>query len=322
MARQRRRVPLWRTHADADPLTMPDGGHEVWVKSADGVRLHAEVHGPDDAPTIVLAHGITMQERHWAYQVRDLADRYRVVVYDQRGHGRSVCRDPRAFSVDALGHDLHAVLTTCVPDGERVVVAGHSMGGITIMSWANLYPGQVADRVAAAVLFNTAPSAILNHVAVIGLPARTHGLGLAVVRRSLLSIVLRRARLGLRMLALGDRVDRVHLDALVELTAAAPATTIHALIRTLADMDLSGELAKLTVPAVLVSGTRDRLLPPVHHRRLAWGLPNVDQHIVLPGSGHMSPWEERAACSQILADVAARYLSGAPAPAAVDELGA
>lgn len=294
----------------------------MWVDSTHGVRLHAQIHGPDDAPTIVLAHGITMQLRHWAYQVRDLADRYRVVVYDQRGHGRSACPDATALTVDALGHDLQAVLTTCVPGNQRAIVAGHSMGGITIMSWANLYPGEVADRAAAAVLFNTAPSKILHHVALIGLPARVHALGLAAVRLRLISTVRSRARMPLRWLALGERADRTHLDALCELTAAVPAATLNTLIAVLSDMDMTSALANLTVPTTLVSGSRDRLLPPVHHRRLAGELPNVDQHIVLPGAGHMSPWERRDACSQTLADMAARYLPAPPLPDTLRRLGA
>ena len=59
------------------------------VRAADGTRLHAEVFGPPDGYPIVLIHGITCAIRAWAYQIADLANDYRVIAFDHRGHGRS-----------------------------------------------------------------------------------------------------------------------------------------------------------------------------------------------------------------------------------------
>src|SRR5258708_16805987 len=77
----------------ADPenaeLTRELHGRALEVMSTDGIRLHAEVFGPDGAPTIVLAHGWLCALDFWHYQLRDLAGEFRVVAYDQRGHGRS-----------------------------------------------------------------------------------------------------------------------------------------------------------------------------------------------------------------------------------------
>ena len=60
-----------------------------YVRSADGTRLHTEVFGPQDGYPFVLAHGITCAIRVWAHQIADLAADYRVIAFDQRGHGRS-----------------------------------------------------------------------------------------------------------------------------------------------------------------------------------------------------------------------------------------
>src|SRR6476659_2896077 len=92
-----------RDAVTAQPLLLPEGGWVRKVESADGTRLHVQIFGRDDAPTIVLAHGITQAGRAFAYQVLDLADRYRVVVYDQRGHGAST-----------LPHELHRFRVTAL----------------------------------------------------------------------------------------------------------------------------------------------------------------------------------------------------------------
>ena len=111
----------------------------------DGIRLHTEVFGPEDGYPIVLAHGITCAIRVWAYQIADLAKDYRVIAFDHRGHGRSAMPPGASYSLDFLAADLDAVLGATLDPGERAVIAGHSMGGIAITSWAQRYPGGFGD---------------------------------------------------------------------------------------------------------------------------------------------------------------------------------
>ena len=94
----------------------------VAVRSKDGTRLHAEVFGPEDGYPIVLAHGITCAIRVWAYQIADLANDYRVIAFDHRGHGRSGVPARRSdYSLDHLAADLDAVL-------EATLAAGRTRG--------------------------------------------------------------------------------------------------------------------------------------------------------------------------------------------------
>lgn len=301
-------IPTRRRQGSAEPLTLPSGARVRKIESADGTRLHVQLFGADGAPTIVLAHGITQAGRAFAYQVRDLADRFRVVVYDQRGHGASTLpKEPARFAIDSLADDLHAVLVATVPAGERALVGGHSLGGITIMAWAGRYPDEVARRVAAAVLINTAPGAILDHFALIGVPRPLHGTARVLVRQRLLTIARTGAKAPLRWLALGDVADRVHVDALSQLTRHTPSRTLNSLAVHLTGMDLSGELAALCVPTTVIGGLRDRLLPAVHSRRIAGGLPELDRLVLLERIGHMAPWEARETVTALIAD-AARHL--------------
>ena len=79
-------------------------GRTMTVRSKDGTRLHAEVFGPENGYPIVLAHGITCAIRVWAYQIADLANDYRVIAFDHRGHGRSdVPARRRAYGLDHPG---------------------------------------------------------------------------------------------------------------------------------------------------------------------------------------------------------------------------
>src|SRR5580704_3286401 len=116
-------------------------GRPVPVTADDGVSLYAEVSGPDDAPvTVVFSHGYTLSQDVWHYQRQALAGT-RLVFWDQRGHGRSGRGDPEHSTIEQTGADLGAVLAATMPAGGRVVLVGHSMGGMTIMALAARQPG-------------------------------------------------------------------------------------------------------------------------------------------------------------------------------------
>src|ERR1700752_3974916 len=142
------------------------------VRPRDGIRLHTEVFGPEDGYPIVLAHGITCALRVWAYQIGDLSTDYRAIAFAHRGHGKSSV-PPRThrYSLDILAADLDAVLEATLAPGERAVIAGHSMGGIAITSWADRYPDRVPQRADAVALINTTTGDLLRNVQLLPVPA-------------------------------------------------------------------------------------------------------------------------------------------------------
>jgi pimeloyl-ACP methyl ester carboxylesterase len=135
-------------------LSRPLAGRPQTVVSRDGTELHAEVFGSETSPTLVLLHGWTLALRFWHPQLVELSRNFRVVAYDQRGHGDSGPPHGGEFSTDALADDLSAVLAACVPAGEPVVLVGHSMGAMAIVAWAERHPAEV-ERAAGAVLVST-----------------------------------------------------------------------------------------------------------------------------------------------------------------------
>ncbi len=155
----RRRADEWRRELEADPewaeLSRPVSGELREVRSFDGTALHAEVTGPSDAPSLVLVHGYALNLHGWHYQRRDLADEFRVVAYDLRGHGSSERAAGGDYSIGALGRDLAAVLDALVPRSAKVLVIGHSLGGMSILSYAKEFPELVGRRLAGAILADT-----------------------------------------------------------------------------------------------------------------------------------------------------------------------
>ena len=124
-------------------------GEPCSVVADDGVRLSCEEIEAAElaALTVVLVHGFALDRRTWHFQRPFLATltdpRVRVVLYDQRSHGRSERAPRESCTIEQLGHDLDAVIRALAPEGPLVLV-GHSMGGMTIMALAELFPDLVS----------------------------------------------------------------------------------------------------------------------------------------------------------------------------------
>ncbi|MBZ4588891.1 alpha/beta hydrolase, partial [Mycobacterium avium subsp. hominissuis] len=158
-----------RARTDPFPDQLPPS-RTVTVRAVDGTRLHAQVFGPPDGYPIVLTHGITCAIRAWAYQIDDLARDYRVIAYDHRGHGRSGVPKATGYSLKHLAADLDSVLEATLAPHERAVLAGHSMGGITIAAWSNRYRHKVSRRADAVALINTTSGELIRQVQLLSVP--------------------------------------------------------------------------------------------------------------------------------------------------------
>ncbi|NUU20515.1 MAG: alpha/beta hydrolase [Streptomycetaceae bacterium] len=278
------------------------------VTARDGASLHVVEYGPADAAvTVVLAHGWTLTHGSWAVAARALteagdaaAPSVRVVTYDQRAHGRSSSGLARPFSIDQLGEDLFDVIEATAPTG-RIVLGGHSMGGMTIMALAAARPELFGDRVAGVLLVGTSSGQLVPVEPPFPLRVRLRG------------------RATTRLFALGER--RPALFARGRQILPGPHTRSHvravkrnlfgpdadeAVVRSCAWMlhntsvlalcgffpalaahDKAGRLAALaSVPVHIVVGDRDKLTPMSHSRRLAAELPHAELRVE-NACGHM-----------------------------------
>ncbi|NYG07037.1 pimeloyl-ACP methyl ester carboxylesterase [Phycicoccus badiiscoriae] len=266
------------------------------VATPDGALLRVQEHAAAevsqsstevgaDLPTVVLAHGWTLTRESWLPVVEQLvAAGVRVVTYDQRGHGGSSPLRGQP-TVRLLGDDLAAVLDVVQPHG-RVVLGGHSMGGMTVMAYAGLHPEEFRARVAGAVLVATSAGELQDRLPavasrVMALASRMPGLpaGRFVTRR------------GQRRLLFGADAQPAHVQLTRDMVAGTPLPTMGRFFGALGEHDESEALSQLAgMPTVVLVGDRDRLTPPRHGRRLAELVPHAELRI-LPGCGHMLVYE-------------------------------
>jgi len=278
------------THLASGPYAPPVPARELTAVSADGARLHVEVHGPESAPAVVLSHGWTCSTAFWAAQIRALSADHRVITYDQRGHGRSPASP--ACSTDALADDLEAVLAATLAPGERAVVAGHSMGGMTVMA-ASERAG-FREHAAAVLLCSTGSSELVAASTVVPLRpgrVRTWLTGRILASRAPLGPVTPVTRRILKYATMGPGSAPDMVEACARVVHACPRLVRHTWSKVLALLDLDHGVRELRVPAAVVVGTADRLTPPVKARAVAAALPESLGLTELPGVGHMTPVE-------------------------------
>ena len=120
------------------------------VPSADGTPIAYEVHG-DGEPTLILVHGWSCDARYWREQVAHFAARQRVVTVDLAGHGHSGA-GRKDYTTRSFGEDVRAVADAV--GGDRLILVGHSMGGLVIAEAARLLPGRVLGLIGVDSLHN------------------------------------------------------------------------------------------------------------------------------------------------------------------------
>jgi pimeloyl-ACP methyl ester carboxylesterase len=292
-----------RRRVAADParhlLSDPPEGTAVAVRGADGTKLHCAVQeaaDPANAPTIVFVHGWTCRREYWAPQLNALTGQFRLVSYDLRGHGRSEAPANGDFSSDALADDLQAVLRATLPDGQRALLVGHSLGAMSIISWAGRHSEHVRRHAAAALLLSTGTSDLIAESLILKSPSSLARPAEAVSRRAM-SLALPYggpnplAHRVVRYIALSSTATAAQVAFCERIVLSADRRWRAATARTLSRLDLDHALCDLDVPTVVLSGSADRLTPPVLAARLAGQLPQLLERVELPGVGHMSSVE-------------------------------
>ena len=276
---------------------------QLTVAAADGTLLHVEIvepKAPAGKPTIVFVHGFALDMGTFHFQRKVLTEQgeYRLVFYDQPGHGRSSRLKSGNYDIAALGKSLAAVLDATVPDG-HIILVGHSMGGMTIMAFAEQHPEWFGRRVTGVVLMST--SAGLVDKTKLGLP-------LLVARASAPFFPLwgRAAQVGggaldkarvatsdlawllTRRYGFGDSRPSPTLVTFVE--AMNSRTTVETLTKYLSTLyahdGLPALSALLGVPVLVLVGTRDYLTPVAHSEQILKHLPEAEL-VKIDNSGHV-----------------------------------
>jgi pimeloyl-ACP methyl ester carboxylesterase len=282
-----------------EPFGRLRADEELTVTTSDGIDLYVEiVNGKVNHPTVVFVHGFCLDMGTFHFQRRHLEGRYRMVLYDQPGHGKSGRLEEGEYTLESLGHALRAVLHKTAPDG-RVVLVGHSMGGMAIMALAEQAPEVFTERVAGVVLVSTS-AGNLDQVNW-GLPEVV-----AKFRRPLMPLVRNAGKITVAMV---DRARRASTDLAWLLTrrygfgtqrpspslvsyvekmnSATPAEVIARYVRTLyAHARLLALAALSAVPVLVICGDMDVLTPLAHSEEICAALPHAEL-VVVEDAGHV-----------------------------------
>jgi pimeloyl-ACP methyl ester carboxylesterase len=301
------RILIRRTRAGADPLAGEPFGdlpydEELTVTSADGIDLHVEILESDAGPpdlTIVFAHGFCLDMGTFHFQRRAFDGKYRMVFYDQPGHGRSGRLAEGEYTLDALGSGLAAVVDATVPTG-RIVLVGHSMGGMTIMALAEQAPHFFVERVVGVVLISTSAGRLdevtLTLPDLMGRRLR-HPLMPLVRNAGKITVAMldrgRRASTDLawlltRRYGFGTAHPSPALVSYVErMNSATSAEVIARYLRTLYTHARLLALAALRAePVLVICGDNDALTPLAHSEEIIAALPDAEL-VVIEDAGHV-----------------------------------
>lgn len=282
------------------------------IRAPDGTRIVVETYGPVGAPQLVLAHGWICTGRVWHEQVVRLADRYRIVTYDQPGHGRSDPPMSGEYDLDLLGDVLETVVRTCTAPGP-LVVAGHSLGAMGVMNAARRHPLTLRSRLAGVALVSTTSSAKAERLTLeIGIR------GVARLERAIRRLVptLRDPRvldatdrltaatsdlsyLAARWISAGPDADPRVLAFTQQLALDSGADVVLGLVEAVLAVDEDAGLDALaSVPTILVVGSHDRLTPVTLSQRMAQR--SGARLVELQGRGHMCLLEAGEEVAEVL----------------------
>jgi pimeloyl-ACP methyl ester carboxylesterase len=291
------------------------------LRTDDGVLLHTEVTGPADASvTVVLSHGFAAHASMFDPQWAALRGHARLVRYDQRVHGASGWAGFRSATMDRLGRDLGQVVNS-LGGGGRVVVVGHSMGGMAVLARARLHPELFDDRIAGVAVLSTraAPLAATQGSSGATLRVRialaTAGAWLVWLAAPLVQAAHPfRSRVGRRLLRrrlfAGDPADPV-LRTTHHMWVRTPASVMSAYLRGLAEYDARAAVGSLrNVPVLRLAGSDDSTIPARSARWLAGHIGERIRPVLVPGAGHMVNVTHAAAVDAALLDLLAEVRAG------------
>jgi 3-oxoadipate enol-lactonase len=220
----------------------------------DAVALHYEEAG--EGPVVLMGASLGTTVAMWDAQVGALAERFRVVRFDHRGHGGSPVV-PGPYTIADLGGDVVALLDSL--GVERASYAGLSMGGMVGIWLAANAPERV-ERLALVCTSAHVPP-----------PANWEARAAEVEAAGTVEVVVE----SVMARWLTPEYAAAHPEAAAKLSGMLAATSpvaYAACCRALGEMDLRGDLSRIRAPTLVIAGAQDPSTPPEHGEAIAAGI--------------------------------------------------
>lgn len=249
------------------------------------VRLYYELHGPPQAPILVLNNGLIMNAAtSWVHQVADLSRHYRLLLYDCRGQGQSD-HPEGPYSMALHARDLAGLLDAL--GVEKAHVAGISYGGEVAQQFALDFPQRVLSLVLADTVSEVRPA--LRLVVEGWMRAAQAGDAAAFFEQTV------PWNFSPEFIARNPELIREARERYEALDLAAVAR----LCRSFLELHLTPRLAEIASPTCILVGENDRLKGPEYARLLHREIEGSELH-VLEGAGHATCWERAGAFNTVI----------------------
>ncbi|MDO5498936.1 MAG: alpha/beta hydrolase [Propionibacteriaceae bacterium] len=290
------------------------------VVTRDGVELHVEVDEPtpgtEPGVTIVMVHGFVLSLHCWHFIRKHFRGRHKIVLYDQRSHGRSGRSAGKRCRIRQLARDLKLILDTTTEPDEPVVLMGHSMGGMAIMEFAARYPKLIGSKVVGVGLLATSGGDMRNHSIVKGIPGELFPRLVEPLMAALNRIptVVEKSRKASSDIAyvvtrrggFGSQVPGEYVDFLSEMISLTPLDVVADFYPAFAEFDGGRGLEVLArIETAVIGGVTDQIIPIEHTHRIVLALPGAES-LEMPDSGHMGMIEHHVEYNEVLERLVAR----------------
>ena len=232
-------------------------------------RIHYELSGPEQRPALMFSNSLGTNISMWDRQMPALSRDLRILRYDTRGHGQSSAT-PGPYTIDQLARDVLAILDHL--GIERVHFCGLSMGGMIGMSLALDAP----ERLSKLVLCSTAPK-----------------LGTAEQWNARIDTVRKQGMQGV----VNGVLERWYtpnfratsppaLESTRQMLLTTPVEGYAANCAAIRDTDLRGQISRIRVPTLIITGAHDPVAPPEDGHFMEQHIPGA-QYRELPAA-HLS----------------------------------
>ena len=246
------------------------------------VEVHAVVSGRAGAPAVVLSNSLGSTHRMWDAQLAALEQRFRVVRYDTRGHGRSpVPHGP--YTIDDLADDLVALLDRL--GFAKAHLVGLSLGGMTAMRVAIRDPARVETLALLCTGAQLPPASGWTDRAALVRAQGSAAVAEAVVQRWFTPAYLN-AHPQIR-------------SANEQMVAATPAEGYAACCEAIAALDLREQLSVITAPTLAIAGDGDSATPPAKLEEIVARIPG-SRLLTVPQAAHLANAEQPATITPAL----------------------
>ena len=256
---------------------------------ANGIRLYYELAGPADAPVVMLSNSLGTRLEMWDPQVHALAERYRVLRYDSRGHGRSDAPDG-PYTIDMLADDALGLLDAL--GIERAHFCGLSKGGMV---------GQVLGARHGERLISLALCATAAHM-----PQRQVWDERIRVATEQGMAALADGVIGRWFTEAFRREPSIVVDRVRQMILDTPPHGYAACCAAIRDMDLRDLITGIRVPTLVIVGEDDPATPPEKAREIQNLIPGA-QLEVIPDAAHLLNIEQDVAFDAALTSLLDRH---------------